>query len=398
MEIIKKNKWYVDLFAVEVGARGYPSTSLKYSLQKLGFPNNLLKRIIKTLGRISMECSFYIWLHRNSKEWTNYTLSHCNKNDEESPLPKPKVLKSNCKRPVHVNEKQAPSKHVGFVNKGNTCYINSILQSLSVIPSFWNQQPSQFGTISPMLRALSLNLSLLEKRNSPIDPSNFLRTFQNKISEKRGAPFNINTQQDVPEIFQFLLDEIKGVSAIADGLISSAIVRTTTCNNCFSSSSQEDKYDIISLPLTNSLPTSLEMFLKPEELREENRWFCSVCNCLQESVRECNFSNCGSVLIVQLNRYVNTGGCISKDSRKVNCPSEVLNIPVKIDDHLSVSRRFKLKASINHSGTINAGHYWTFIKKTNNGPWLKCNDTVISNARFKELSNNTSYLFIYSSE
>ena len=139
------------------------------------------------------------------------------------------------------------------------------------------------------------------------------------------------------------------------------------------------------------------MFLKPEELREDNRWFCSVCSSLQDSVRECHFSNCGSILIIQLNRYVNADGHVFKDSRHINCPSEVLNIPVKIDEQLSVSRKFRLKASINHSGTIHAGHYWTFIKKANNSTWLKCNDTIISKARFKDLSNNTSYLYIYSS-
>ena len=43
LEIIKKNKWYADLFAVEVGAFGYSSTTLKYSFQKLGFSNTLIK-------------------------------------------------------------------------------------------------------------------------------------------------------------------------------------------------------------------------------------------------------------------------------------------------------------------------------------------------------------------
>ena len=55
VEIIGQNKWFVDLFAVEVGARGYPSTSLKNCLQKLGLPNKLVQGIINNLGRISME-------------------------------------------------------------------------------------------------------------------------------------------------------------------------------------------------------------------------------------------------------------------------------------------------------------------------------------------------------
>ena len=291
----------------------------------------------------------------------------------------------------------SPSKHAGLVNKGNTCYLNSILQALSVIPHFWNQQASQSDTISPLVKALTLNLSLLGKRNSPIDPSNFLRAFQKKVIEKRGTPFNINTQQDVLEILQILLDELKVASPIADGIISSSIVRSTTCDNCFSSTSREDKHDIISFPLCDSLLSSLDMFLKPEELTDNNKWFCNVCNSRQDSVRECKFVNCGTVLIIQLNRYINEGQKVYKDNRHVNCPSEVLNIPLHIDEHLSVSRNFQLKATINHSGTINAGHYWAYIKEQNSGQWLKCNDTSIAKVKFKELSNNSSYIFIYSS-
>ena len=345
-----------------------------------------------------MECSFYIWLHRNSKDWTTKELNKYDCQNNEPVPRKQKPSNSGLKNPSKsVIVSVPPSKHAGFVNKGNTCYVNSMLQALSVIPSFWNQQSSQHGTISPLLRALTLNLSLLGKRTSPIDPSNFLRAFQKLISEKRGAPFNINTQQDVPEIFQILLEELKGCSPIADGIISSSVVRSTTCDNCFTSSSQEDKQNIIGLPLSNSISSSLEMFLKPEDLRDNNQWFCNNCNSLQDSVRECSFTNVGTILIVQLNRYNNVGENVYKDNRKVNCASEVLKIPVKIDDQMSVTRKFKLRASINHSGTINAGHYWTFIKK-NNSTWLKCNDSSVTKASFKDLSNNTSYLFIYSSE
>ena len=396
VEIIRNNKWYVDFFAVEVGARGYPATSLKYCLQQLGFSNNILKHTNQTLGRISMECSFYIWMHRNSKDWTKPELSQCEtKNEGTSPKEK-NVTKNNCKsKCVSKSGIVSSLKHVGFVNKGNTCYVNSILQALSVVPTFWNQQSSQYGSISPLIRSLTLNLSLLGKRNSPIDPSNFLRAFQTNITEKRGAPFNINTQQDVPEIFQFLLDELKVFSPIAEGMISSSVLRTTTCNNCFCSSSQEEKQDIVTLPLGNSINASLELFLKSEELRDNDRWFCNVCSSLQDSVRDCRFTNCGTVLVMQLIQFSNVEGNFLKDSRKVNC-SEVLTIPVKIDDELSVSRTFRLRAAINHSGTINAGHYWTYIKKNNT--WLKCNDSLVTKVSFKELSNNTSYVFLYSSE
>ena len=301
-----------------------------------------------------MECSFFIWMHRNSKEWVTNTsdnilsvipspqstLPQNESHHSHGNIPQKNDLKSSRKGTVKTSP---PQKHAGIFNKGNTCYINSILQALSVIPYLWNQPTSQPITISPLLKYLTSNLSLLGKRKSPIDPSDFLRAFQKKVTQRRGSPFNINTHQDVPQIFQILLDELKDASPIADEIISSSVIRSTTCDNCFSSSLREEKHDIISLPLCESLHSSLDTFLKPEELRGNNKWFCNVCSALQDSVRECKFVKFGRAIIFQLNRFINQGQRVYKDDRYVSCP--VLDIPVHTDDHRFVSKKFKLKGT-----------------------------------------------------
>ena len=81
--IIESNDWRLEIFAVEVGTRGYCSRSVLYCFKKLGFNNFLIRNTIKKLSKSSMECSFYIWLARNNKEQTpsavNYKLSHSSK-------------------------------------------------------------------------------------------------------------------------------------------------------------------------------------------------------------------------------------------------------------------------------------------------------------------------------
>ena len=109
---------------------------------------------------------------------------------------------------------------VGFINKGNTCYANSILQILSVIPTLWKRVPSESNTLSPMLRAISLNMTIEKNSSQPVDPSNFLWALKRKLSNLTGVPFDFNTQQDVAEILQVVLDELKGVSLAASQLIS----------------------------------------------------------------------------------------------------------------------------------------------------------------------------------
>ena len=78
-----------------------------------------------------MECSFCIWLARNNKEWTpttNLEVKDSLKETCNSPSPR-SYLKQKIK-PVSKANSIFP---VGYINKGNTCYANSILQVLGVL-------------------------------------------------------------------------------------------------------------------------------------------------------------------------------------------------------------------------------------------------------------------------
>ena len=406
-KVIESNQWHVDLFGIEVGARGYVSITVTSCLKRLGFPKSLIQNTVKSLGRIAMESSFCIWLCRDSKNWQSPSpILESKTPNSHSVKPKTKVSeipeirkqapKSSKVQPSNVQKKSAKRKHVGFINKGNTCYANAILQALSTIPSFWCQQLSESGVISPLARSVSLNLSLLGKRSSPIDPSNFLRALQNLISRTRNSPFNVNTMQDASEILQIIIDELKGTSILADDIISSSLKTITFCEQCNSFDSAETKHEIIQLPLTNSITSSLNSFLSPVDCRGSNKCFCGVCNSLQNSVRTTEFSRCGNILVLQLIRYVDVNGKISKDNRKVNLFKDSITIPVIVDNVVSMNKPFKLRASINHSGTLNAGHYWAFIKEDSSNSWLKCNDTSVIQTNFFDLQNDSSYIFVYS--
>ena len=126
-----------------------------------------------------MECSFCIWIARNSKTWdtnqeTNRPLVQMGpvlSKAKQNVTPPKKELKQQ-KALVSPTATKTPK---GFINKDNTCYANSILQALSVLPLIWCKVPSETSCIPPLLKSISLNMTMKEhSKRSAIDPSNFL--------------------------------------------------------------------------------------------------------------------------------------------------------------------------------------------------------------------------------
>ena len=172
-----------------------------------------------------MKASLCIWFSRVSPVW-NQPNDHSQTSNSGSgikspPVPTSLLLKRQSSTTVNLTVNVSPSEHVGLVNKANTCYTNSILQALTVIPSLWSQLASESPDLSPFVRSLVGTLSKLTKSTSAVDHSNFLRALQHKISVIKNAPFNINSQQDVPEILQVVLDELCGPSVVANDIASS---------------------------------------------------------------------------------------------------------------------------------------------------------------------------------
>ena len=155
---------FVSFFAVEVGARGYAAESLLSCLRCLGFPSKLCRSTIKNITTC-LKCSFDIWMARNCSSWKlegpcksrsdvssgPATISASSKSihlstsktasfpPETRKVDHPKTVKASQNK-VNVNH-----FHCGLFNKGNTCYVNVILQALRPLSSLWSDSstPSQ---------------------------------------------------------------------------------------------------------------------------------------------------------------------------------------------------------------------------------------------------------------
>ena len=124
-----------------------------------------------------MECCFCIWLTRNNKAWSTKEIDLSLKTPED-PL-------------VYQNLSSTPSKAsslkinsplpVGFINKGNNCYANVILQTQSVLSLFLNIVPSESPSLYPLLKSVTVNMKIKSRSNKPVDPSNILWALPRKI-------------------------------------------------------------------------------------------------------------------------------------------------------------------------------------------------------------------------
>ena len=134
-----------------------------------------------------MECSFCIWLVRNNKEWT--PAANCKLNDSSKETYNSESSMSSLKQTTMPGSNAKSLRPVGFLNNCNTCYANSILQILSVIPTLSNRVPSESNTLSPMLRAISLNMTIKKNSSKPIDPCTFFMGLKTQAVQLKRSAF-----------------------------------------------------------------------------------------------------------------------------------------------------------------------------------------------------------------
>ena len=155
---IKSNGWSVHLFAIEVGARGYCSTTVKSCLCRLGFSGKLLKSTIKKLSLSSLKASFQIGMSTDCKRWLDEKVTTSPiKTISKAPLSCSASKTS--KIPLDSEAIQASVKNCGVLNKGNTIYINAALQSLSTMVQFWSNSNAVSKRLSPFVSSFKNNVS-----------------------------------------------------------------------------------------------------------------------------------------------------------------------------------------------------------------------------------------------
>lgn len=280
----------------------------------------------------------------------------------------------------------------GFINLGNTCYLNSGLQMLIQIKDLC-QVIHTLSSKSPVLKEISQFIKKYnDQSNDPLDP----RYIKELVSQRNNI-FTGFQQQDSSEFIIFFLDflnnevnKILPSKNIVDQLFLIEETTTTKCKvlSCLNTSDNIEKSTIMMLNIDSDCSTLDDCFRFSKQrvkLDGDNKYFCEKCQKNRIASQRKEITKWPKNLIVWLRRYEQTGNRLSKHNQEIKVP-------------IIWKNAYYLKGIVFHSGNLHGGHY-VYAGCVNN-EWYLFNDNSVSKLEKNSLSKfiNNGYIYYYSME
>ena len=300
--------------------------------------------------------------------------------------------------------------HVGLVNQGATCYLNSLIQALFMLPSFrgavldWRYDPERHGVeeqcVARQLQKLFAQLQLSSR--GAVQTGGLTKSFGWHGSEAFA-------QQDVQEcksvIFEHLSQHCAG-SCLGEYLSSEhrgELTHVLTCRSCGASRSRLEPFTDLQLPIAgkSNVRECLEGLLQRDAREGVD---CPSCGVRGPHWSAPRFSRLPSVLVLQLHRFsmnwstmtrVKVHQCVSIEedlavplSGGPQAEQDPCNgcVEAEGDSHDGGGDScngggppagYALLSVLMHTGSAHSGHYFCYTRDAGTSQWLHFNDAKV---------------------
>ncbi|KAI0021876.1 hypothetical protein F4780DRAFT_778150 [Xylariomycetidae sp. FL0641] len=282
--------------------------------------------------------------------------------------------------------------YVGLKNQGATCYLNSLLQSLFFTNAFrkavYQIPTSEDESISNSAYSLQRLFYQLQISNSAVGTNELTRSFGWDTR-------HIFEQQDVQELSRKLIErmeeKMKGTAAedALPKMLSGKVKTYVSCINVdYESSRVEDFWDIqLNVRGIPNLQESFKDYIQQETLDGDNKYWAGDEHKYQDARKGVIFTSFPEVLHLHLKRFEYD---IQRDTMmKIN---DRFEFPERLDLEPYLEKdadktepwTYKLHGVLVHSGDLNAGHYYAFLKPNKDGWFYKFDDDKVTKATIRE--------------
>ena len=321
----------------------------------------------------------------------------------------------------------------GLVNFGNTCYVNSALQILNHIYEF-NEYISNYNENYKLddMKFIKewIDLQQLMLRvNVVIAPKRFLAVLKILMTQKSNELGNIFFQNDTTEFIYFILANMhEELKECQDNLFEKSLQQMKTKYhkyfieyyekehiNDFSIidelfgyytmiqyvdqetgeiySTRYERFYIFDLALTSTdLNECLKDHFKTEIMSEENNnaYYSDKYKEHKDVEKNSFLYHCPQYVIIQLKRWNMN---MKKNQRIIHYDIGELDFE-EFSCNKEQPTKYELFGIINHSGSMQGGHYISYVKNQND-KWYVYNDTSVEEIKPEKIIGNKNYCLVY---
>lgn len=312
----------------------------------------------------------------------------------------------------------------GLQNLGNTCYINSMIQILNytyelhdIIERKIEQNKVNTDKIETVILKEWWDLKTIMFNNSGIiSPNKFIHFLKDVANKKNINTFSGYEQNDLTELFHFTINcfhssmsrpttvsltitgdsntekdkmalicfnllkdlyknEYSEIMNLFQGVYVSLLYSTKTKTTQSIKPEVFLSLDLFVPELSNNLYDCLNNFIEPELLDGDNAWYNETTGKKENVYKNISFWSFPDILCICLKRFSFCG--TKKNNTHIEYPITGLDLSKYSIGYNTQSYIYDLYAVCNHVGCMSFGHYYVFIKNSEN-KWILFNDNEVS--------------------